>query len=216
MALSWTLDKLGPMCRSAEDCGLVLETIAGNDSEDPGSAGRNFRYTPQFARKPHELRVGYAPADFNEWADEDIRPELARGLEVIRSLGVQLKEVELPDFPYGALVSTILAGEAGSIFEEFIKSGRVDELADQRQIAGLKSYVELPSTISSWTWTCCSPRPVSTSRAPSSSPWMAVAAPVLPPAPEAWPGLSRLGILRDCLPCACLAGSRTAFPSLSH
>src|SRR5580704_2296758 len=44
MALSWTLDKIGPMCRSAEDCALVLETIAGADSEDPGSAGKNFHY----------------------------------------------------------------------------------------------------------------------------------------------------------------------------
>ena len=146
MALSWTLDKIGPMCRSAEDCALVLAAIAGGDSEDPGSAGRGFNYSPQFARPPQEIRVGYAKVDFEEWPDAAARPEFQRALEVVRSLGVQLKEVELPRFPYGALVGSIIAGEAGSIFEDLIRSGRVDQLADQRQIAGLKAYLELPAT----------------------------------------------------------------------
>src|SRR5450759_1695395 len=56
MPLSWTLDKLGPFCRSAEDCGMVLETIAGNDHRDPGSAGKSFYYTPQYTRKIGESR----------------------------------------------------------------------------------------------------------------------------------------------------------------
>jgi aspartyl-tRNA(Asn)/glutamyl-tRNA(Gln) amidotransferase subunit A len=146
MALSWTLDKIGPMCRSAVDCALVLAAIAGGDSEDPGSAGRGFNYLPQFARKPSELRVGYAPVDFAEWADDETRPAFRAALDAVKSLGVQFKEVEIPDFPWGALVNTILGGEAGSIFEEFIRSGKVNELADQRQIAGLKSYLEIPST----------------------------------------------------------------------
>ena len=50
MALSWTLDKLGPFARTAEDCGLILQVIAGEDSRDPGSAGKSFYYTPQYAR----------------------------------------------------------------------------------------------------------------------------------------------------------------------
>src|SRR5580704_13894967 len=50
MSLSWTLDKIGPICRSAEDCGLVLAAISGGDSEDPGSAGKTFYYAPQYAR----------------------------------------------------------------------------------------------------------------------------------------------------------------------
>jgi aspartyl-tRNA(Asn)/glutamyl-tRNA(Gln) amidotransferase subunit A len=57
-----------------------------------------------------------------------------------------MKEVRLPEFPYGAVLGTILAGEAGSIFEDFVRSGSVDLLHDARQIAGLKSYVELPAT----------------------------------------------------------------------
>ena len=57
------------MCRSAEDCALVLSVIAGNDYEDPGSAGKSFHYAPQFARKPDEITIGYAPIDFDEFAD---------------------------------------------------------------------------------------------------------------------------------------------------
>src|SRR5579883_3053434 len=145
MALSWTLDKIGPLCRSAEDCGLVLHGIAGGDIEDPGSAGRGFFYSPQYAIKPSDFTLGYAPVDFEGWADPEIRPALQSALAAIRSLGFKMKEVELPDFPYGALVQVIIAGEAGSIFEDLVRSGRVDELADKEQIAGLKANLDLPA-----------------------------------------------------------------------
>jgi Asp-tRNA(Asn)/Glu-tRNA(Gln) amidotransferase A subunit family amidase len=147
MALSWTLDKLGPMCRSAEDCGLVLHEIAGSDTQDPGSAGRSFHYTPQYyARKPADITIGYLPVDFQDGAQPAAQPALRTAFEVVKSLGVKLKEIELPEFPYGALVGTIIAGEAGSIFEDLIRSGKVDELADLHQIAGLKAMLDLPAT----------------------------------------------------------------------
>ena len=145
MALSWTLDKIGPLCRSAEDCALVLQVIGGKDLEDPGSAGKSFTYTPQFARKPQDVTVGYAPVDFEEWPEPQTRAGFQAALEVVRGLGVKVKEVTLPDFPYGALVEIIIAGEAGSIFEEFIRSGKVDQLADSSQAAGLKAALELPA-----------------------------------------------------------------------
>jgi aspartyl-tRNA(Asn)/glutamyl-tRNA(Gln) amidotransferase subunit A len=145
MALSWTLDKIGPLCRSAEDCALVLQVIAGKDLEDPGSAGKSFTYTPQFARKPEEMRVGYAPVDFAEWPEPETRAGLQAALEAIKGLGVKTKEVTLPEFPYGSLVELIIAGEAGSIFEDFIRSGKVDRLADPSQAAGLKAALELPA-----------------------------------------------------------------------
>ena len=56
MALSWTLDKLGPFARSAEDCGLILQVIAGKDAKDPGTAGKSFYYTPQYARPIKDLK----------------------------------------------------------------------------------------------------------------------------------------------------------------
>jgi aspartyl-tRNA(Asn)/glutamyl-tRNA(Gln) amidotransferase subunit A len=125
---------------------MVLAAISGRDFTDPGNAGRAHRHAPAYFKAPKEIRIGYSAVDFDEWADPELRPELKKGLEALKGLGVSLREVEIPDFPYGATLSTILAGEAGSIFEDLIRSGKVDELADQRQIAGLKSYLDVPAT----------------------------------------------------------------------
>jgi aspartyl-tRNA(Asn)/glutamyl-tRNA(Gln) amidotransferase subunit A len=145
MPLSWTLDKIGPMCRSAEDCALVLETIAGGDNDDPGSAGKGFYYAPQYAPDLKAIRLGFAQVDFDEWADPAARADFAKALEVIRSLGVQLVETKLPEFPYGPVIGTIVSSEASSVFEPLIQSGQVDQLADQKQIAGLKAGLEIPA-----------------------------------------------------------------------
>jgi aspartyl-tRNA(Asn)/glutamyl-tRNA(Gln) amidotransferase subunit A len=139
MPLSWTMDKLGPMCHSAEDCGLVLAAIAGGDNNDPGSAGKSFYYAPEFARKMEEIRVGYAPVDFAEWAEPTARPAFDQALADLRALGVKVVEAKLPEFPYRAVVDTVIEAEAGSVFEPLIRSGKVDELADKKQIAGLKA-----------------------------------------------------------------------------
>ena len=147
MPLSWTLDKLGPFCRSAEDCGLVLEAIAGSDRQDPGSAGKSFYYTPQYARKMSELRIGFAAGDFTEWADESARPAFQQAVEVMRGLGAQMVETKLPDFPYGSMVGTIISADAASVFEPLIASGKVDELADQKQIGGLKAGLDIPASV---------------------------------------------------------------------
>ncbi len=145
MALSWTMDKIGPLCRSVEDCGLVLQAIAGADSNDPASANKSFYYTPQFARPMKDIVIGFAPVDFSDWAEPAARPDLQKAFDLIKQLGVQVKETKLPDFPYGAMAQTIIAAEGASIFEPLIQSGRVDELADQKQIAGLKAGLEIPA-----------------------------------------------------------------------
>lgn len=139
MALSWTMDKIGPLCHSAEDCGLVLAVIAGGDSADPGSAHKSFYYTPQYARPVKDLRVGYAPVDFAEWAQPAARPAFEQALAVIRETGAQLAAIKLPDFPYDELTDTIISAEGASVFEPLILSGKVEELADAKQIAGLKA-----------------------------------------------------------------------------
>jgi len=144
MALAWTLDKIGPMCRSADDCALVLHEIAGADPEDPGSARKGFPYNPQFDRKMADFTIGYAPVDFERVAPE-AHEAFAAALGVVKSLGVKLKEVEIPDFPYGALVTTVISAEAASIFEDFIRSGQVDRMADRTQAAGLKAALEIPA-----------------------------------------------------------------------
>ena len=84
MPLSWTMDKIGPLCHSAEDCALVLEVISGSDAKDPGSARKSFYYTPQFYRKPKDLRIGYAPVDFAEWAQPSARPAFQQALAAIQ------------------------------------------------------------------------------------------------------------------------------------
>ena len=145
MALAWTMDKLGPMCRSAEDCGLVLEAISGGDSNDPGSTGKRFYYAPRFARKFRDLTIGYAPADFEQWPEESSRPVFQRAFEVIRGMGFQVKEIELPDLPYGPVAATIIDAEGSAIFEPLVRSGRVEQLADKDQIAGLKAGLEIPA-----------------------------------------------------------------------
>lgn len=143
MALSWTMDKIGVLARSAEDCGLVLQQISGGDSNDPASAGKSFFYAPQFVRKFSDITIGYAPADFEEFADESARPAFREALAVIRGMGFRVREVELPDLPYGTVTGIIISAEGSAVFEPLIRSGRVEELADPEQIAGLKAGLEI-------------------------------------------------------------------------
>jgi aspartyl-tRNA(Asn)/glutamyl-tRNA(Gln) amidotransferase subunit A len=139
------MDKIGPICRSAEDCGQVLRVISGGDSNDPGSAGKNFYYTPQFVKKPSDLRVGFAPADLTESAEAPTRSAFQAAMEVMRRLGVQMVEMQLPALPYAAVAGTIIAAEGSAVFEPLLSSGRVEQLADQYQIAGLKAGLEIPA-----------------------------------------------------------------------
>jgi aspartyl-tRNA(Asn)/glutamyl-tRNA(Gln) amidotransferase subunit A len=144
MALAWTLDKIGPMCRSADDCALVLHEIAGADPQDPGSARKGFPYAPQFDRKVSDFTIGYAPVDF-ERVPSDARAAFDGALQAVKALGVKLKEVEIPDFPYDALARTIISAEAASIFEDFISGSGVEQMADRTQAAGLKAALDIPA-----------------------------------------------------------------------
>lgn len=139
MALSWTLDKIGPMCRTAVDCGYVLAALAGGDSDDPGSAGKGFYYAPEYVKTNKDIVIGYAPRDLEVIADPAVVKVFTDTYAQFREMGFVMKEVSLPEMPYGAAASTIIACEASSIFEELIASGKVNELADQNQIQGLKA-----------------------------------------------------------------------------
>ena len=145
MPLAWTLDKIGPMCRSAEDCGMVLDAISGGDSKDPGSAKKSFYYTPEYHRDFKALRIGFAAADFSEGADPAARPAFEQALSVLRGMGLNFAETKLPEFPYGALVNMISHTEGASVFEPMIVSGRVDQLADPKQAAGLRAGLQIPA-----------------------------------------------------------------------
>jgi len=129
MALSWTLDKLGPMCRSAEDCGIVFEAIAGRDPLDVTSKDRPPRPSSAQTRgKNKELRLAVMK-DSYEKAQPEVRENFLRSLDVLKKFATVEMDVKLPDFPYGPVVGTIVDAEGASAFRELIESGRVKELA---------------------------------------------------------------------------------------
>lgn len=139
MALSWTLDKIGVLAHTADDCALVLHEIAGADDQDPGSARKSFYYMPRYYLDIKDLKIGYAEIDFSEWPDESLRPAYANALAQVKSIGASMQNMKLPDFPYGLVIGTIIDAEGASIFEPLIRSAAVEQLADKSQIAGLKA-----------------------------------------------------------------------------
>jgi Asp-tRNA(Asn)/Glu-tRNA(Gln) amidotransferase A subunit family amidase len=139
MALSWTMDKIGPICRSAEDTALVFAAIHGWDGKDPTARTLPFRYDGD--RPISELRVGYLRSAFERKPsgeeDEDReRSRLAiqmdnRALEAVRTLGVDPVPVELPDDLPVASLRFILTAEAAAAFDELTRSGRDELLVSQ-------------------------------------------------------------------------------------
>ena len=122
MALSWTLDKLGPMARTADDCGLILEAIAGRDPLDSTTSARRYVYE----RVERRFRIGVAKGTAAT-ADPAVRGNFADALRVLSEVA-DIEEVDLPDLPYREVTQTIMNCEAASAFEEFLRSGRATEL----------------------------------------------------------------------------------------
>jgi aspartyl-tRNA(Asn)/glutamyl-tRNA(Gln) amidotransferase subunit A len=125
MALCWTLDKLGPLALTADDCGLVLDAIAGPDARDPTAANRPFRYDagPTVGRR---FRFGVI-RDVAAAADAAVRDAFHASLDVLRRIGT-IEEVTLADLPYEAITRIILLAEGASAFEDMIESGAIEEL----------------------------------------------------------------------------------------
>ena len=123
MALSWTFDKLGPLCLNADDCGLVLDAIAGSDPNDPSTSEREYGYDPGPVGR--RLRLGLI-ADQAD-ADDDVQANFQRALTDLSDVA-DVEEVVLPDFPYEAVAWTISSAEMGSSFDELIESGGLSGL----------------------------------------------------------------------------------------
>jgi Asp-tRNA(Asn)/Glu-tRNA(Gln) amidotransferase A subunit family amidase len=125
MALSWSMDKIGPMCRSVEDCAIVLDAIRGPDGRDATLRDVPFNWD---AEQPlGEIRVGYYRSAFEATNQQGERNAFdAAALEVMRGLVPGLVAVELPvrDFPVGAVGGSILSIEAAAAFDELTRSGR--------------------------------------------------------------------------------------------
>ena len=127
MTLSWTMDKIGPICRTVEDCALVFNAIYGPDELDPTVYDAPFNYTPKVNLK--KLRIGYLQKDFaGETGDRKQNDEAA--LAKMRELGANLIPMDLPDYPLGN-ISFLLSTEGAAAFDEFTLSNR-DELLKQQ------------------------------------------------------------------------------------
>lgn len=122
MTLSWSYDKIGPICRCVEDTALVLSQINGFDIGDPDS--RNVPFSFDAAIPVKGLRIGYMPRWFTEESATDIDKT---ALEALKNTGVELIEIEIPDLPYTSL-EILFKVEAASAFEELTLTDRDDEL----------------------------------------------------------------------------------------
>ena len=125
MALSWTMDKLGPMTRSVEGAAIIFETIRGTDDKDRTVVNVPFNYPSTNRLK--NLRVGYVASAF---ADSIVSKNDKASLDVLRSLGFELIPIELPEFPTRSL-SFVLQAEAAAAFDELTRFNQDDELVRQ-------------------------------------------------------------------------------------
>src|SRR5262245_25829535 len=130
MALSWSMDKIGPICRSAEDCALVFDAIAGTDGRDDSVVDRPFQWNP--AIELPKLRIGYLQSAFDR--DYDQRENDRQSLETLHSLGAELIPIDLPEVPTDAL-ALILWVEAAAAFDELTRGDRDDLLERQTKDA---------------------------------------------------------------------------------
>ena len=127
MALSWTMDKIGPICRSVEDCALVFSAIHGPDGFDD-SVLENIPFVWKPDSKLSNLRVGFDEAGFERASSAQ-----KEVLTVLRSLGVTPKPVKLPksDPAYGAIPGLTIHVEGAAAFSELAASGGLRELVQQ-------------------------------------------------------------------------------------
>lgn len=141
MALSYTLDKIGPMARSARDCALVLRAIAGADPDDPSAADRPFPLSDADSLgRPFKVAILKGAVDGSQ---REVRENYLRAIEVIRGFAT-IEEIEPPDFPFGLLTKTILDAEEASALEELVDSGAVEGMtAPEDRIGGYAPHAIL-------------------------------------------------------------------------
>jgi Asp-tRNA(Asn)/Glu-tRNA(Gln) amidotransferase A subunit family amidase len=128
MALSWSMDKIGPICRTVEDCALVFHAIHGPDGKDLTLVNAPFGWNP--SSDLQQIRVGYLNKAFERKSRTKENDQAV--LEVLRSQGIELIPFDLPDFPVRP-ISFILRAEAAAAFDELTRSGEDDLLVRQGQ-----------------------------------------------------------------------------------
>ncbi|MCP2042549.1 amidase [Pontibacter sp. HSC-36F09] len=130
MALSWSMDKIGPIARSAEDCAIVFNAIYGPDGKDLTVVDAPFNYNKNVDVR--KLRVGYLHKDFER--DYPFKENDKATLEALRNAGIELVPIELPNLPARDLIMTISV-EGATAFDELTRSGRDSLMVQQHKNA---------------------------------------------------------------------------------
>jgi len=138
MELAWSMDKVGPMAHSAEDCGWVLQAIAGFDMNDDTTIEDGFKFKPRLSRR--DFQLGVLPLDYSQ--NPETEKAFEEAVRVLRRAGMKLTRTELPEKDYEVFTRTLLNGEMAAAHKALIESGRVDELVDAG--AGLEGQPEDP------------------------------------------------------------------------
>ncbi len=145
MALSWSMDKLGPIARNVEDCAIVFNAIMGPDGKDLSVITAPFSYISSSSRSLKGVRIGYIKSEFNKKDDNYENDSLT--LVKLKEMGAELIPFELPVLPYVEM-SIALSAEAGAAFDELILTNREDLMVDQHKGArpnGLRAARFIPA-----------------------------------------------------------------------
>jgi len=143
MTLSWTQDRLGPLCRTADDCALVFNAIAKDDDQDLSAMNLPFNYDAAVNVK--KLRVGYLAAAFGEPnRNADWKKNDAQVLDELKAIGVTLEPFELPKLPLN-VTGGILGAESGASFDEFVRTGRDKDLTNKARSNGMRQSRVVPA-----------------------------------------------------------------------
>lgn len=143
MTLSWTQDRIGPLCRTVEDCALVLHTIARADEQDPSVIDLPFNWDANLDVR--KLRVGYLARGFEETPRHaDWKRNDAQVLETLKALGITADSFELPAMPLN-VTSGILGAESGASFDEFVRTGRDKDLTNKARANGMRQSRVVPA-----------------------------------------------------------------------
>jgi aspartyl-tRNA(Asn)/glutamyl-tRNA(Gln) amidotransferase subunit A len=144
MCLSFSMDKVGVLARSADDCALALAAIAGPDPLDP-SSHPDGAFKDEARPAGEKLRVGWVVGAW-EKMDPKVEAVVKKSAEALAGKGVEAGEAKLPEGPWDAAAGTVLSAEAAAAFDALLDSGRVSQLADPLQQVGGYTAGHIPAT----------------------------------------------------------------------
>ena len=142
MTLAWTMDKLGPMCRWVEDCLAVLAAMAGYDPNDPATLAEEFTSGPG-TELLRGVRIGVVQEEFDRYGEPEVLRGFNEALIILTEAGAELHPMRLPAFPYNEVAEVIVASEAACSFEFLIETGKIMELVDTAQQAGILAGTQI-------------------------------------------------------------------------